>query len=209
MVPGYAGNLLILASDHRGSFREDLLGVSGEPTARESARLVEANGPVWEGFEVALASGGPAEGAGVLFAEETGAAAAREADETAVLLSKPVEKSGRDVLEHGDDGGAHSEAFDPGLAAVPVRRSPDGEPMARLTRSPQRGETGGAGERRRRGDARSLAAHGRRCGRHAGFAVGRTAGCDGVAGCRSGIPEREQVAANMAATSMRFIEIYE
>ena len=44
---------------------------------------------------------------------------------------------------------------------------------------------------------------------HAGFAVGRTIWWDAVAGWRTGIPDRERAAANMAAEFMHFTEIYE
>jgi myo-inositol catabolism protein IolC len=126
---GYHGELYILAFDHRGSFRKDLLGIRGSPSAEDARRITEAKGVILEGALRAVDGGVPREGAGVLVDEEYGADLARRARKEGLLLAMPVEKSGQDEFdfEYGEDFGAHIEEFDATFAKVLVRYNPDGD----------------------------------------------------------------------------------
>ncbi|MCH7583876.1 MAG: DUF2090 domain-containing protein [Acidobacteria bacterium] len=127
MDAGYDGTLFILAFDHRGSFRQKMFGIAGDPTADEQARLEDAKRLVWDGFKAALEAGAPAGEAGILVDEEMGAVVAREAKDLGVPLAMPVEKSGQPGFdfEYGDDFAAHIEEFDPTFTKVLVRWNPD------------------------------------------------------------------------------------
>jgi myo-inositol catabolism protein IolC len=121
--------IYLLAFDHRGSFQKKLLGIPGEPTAEETARITEAKGVIFEGFRKALADGLPLAGAGILVDEQFGADIARAATALGAQLAMPVEKSGQDEFdfEYGDDFGEHIAAFDPTYAKVLVRYNPGGD----------------------------------------------------------------------------------
>jgi myo-inositol catabolism protein IolC len=129
---GYHGELYILAFDHRGSFRKDLLGITGSPSAEDVRRITEVKTVILEGALQAADTGVPREAAGVLVDEEYGADLARRARKEGLLLAMPVEKSGQDEFdfEFGEDFGAHIEEFDPTFAKVLVRYNPEGDPEA-------------------------------------------------------------------------------
>jgi myo-inositol catabolism protein IolC len=121
--------LYMLAFDHRSSFSRDLLGIAGEPTAEEAARVSDAKLVVYEGFEAALANGVARETAGLLVDEQYGADIARRARAAGVALAMPVEKSGQAefAFEFGDDFGRHIDAFDATYAKVLVRYNACGD----------------------------------------------------------------------------------
>ena len=121
--------IYLLAFDHRGSFQKKLLGIPGEPTAEEAARISEAKGVIFDGFRQALADGLPLAGAGILVDEQFGADIARGASALGAQLAMPVEKSGQDEFdfEYGGDFGEHIAAFDPTYAKVLVRYNPGGD----------------------------------------------------------------------------------
>jgi myo-inositol catabolism protein IolC len=121
--------IYLLAFDHRGSFQKKLLGIAGDPTPNEAARITEAKTIIFAGFRKALDSGLPLEGAGILVDEEFGADIAREALELGAQLAMPVEKSGQDEFdfEYGEDFGEHIVAFDPTYSKVLVRYNVEGD----------------------------------------------------------------------------------
>ncbi len=121
--------IYLLAFDHRGSFQKKLLGIAGEPTPDEVARITDAKTIIFAGFRKALDSGLPLEGTGILVDEEFGADIAREALELDAQLAMPVEKSGQDEFdfEYGEDFGEHIVAFDPTYSKVLVRYNPGGD----------------------------------------------------------------------------------
>jgi myo-inositol catabolism protein IolC len=121
--------IYLLAFDHRGSFQKKLLGIPGEPTVEEAARISEAKGVIFDGFRQALADGLPLAGAGILVDEQFGADVARGASALGAQLAMPVEKSGQDEFdfEYGEDFGAHILEFDPTFSKVLVRYNPDGD----------------------------------------------------------------------------------
>ena len=134
MSLGYHGKLFILALDHRGSFKEQMFGISGRtPTPAEQAQLAAAKGLIWEGLQAALAAGAPRDAAGVLVDEEMGAAVARAAKDQGVMLAMAVEKSGQEVFdfEYGEDFGAHLEAFAPDFTKALVRWNPADDPQVK------------------------------------------------------------------------------
>jgi 5-dehydro-2-deoxygluconokinase len=128
VTTGYRGQLFMLAFDHRASFQR-LLGVRGQPTPAEAARLADAKHLILEGLKHAVGEGAPREPAGVLVDEESGAHVARAARAAGYVLAMPVERSGQDEFdfEYGADFGQHIEAFDPTFAKVLVRYNPEGD----------------------------------------------------------------------------------
>jgi len=115
--------IYLLAFDHRGSFQKKLLGIPGEPTPDEVARISEAKAVIFAGFRKALDEGLELENAGILVDEQFGADIAREALALGAQLAMPVEKSGQDEFdfEYGEDFGEHIAAFDPTYSKVLVR----------------------------------------------------------------------------------------
>src|SRR4029450_1676438 len=115
-----AESIYLLAFDHRGSFQSKLLGIAGEPTPEDVARIEEAKGIIFSGFRKALDAGLEREGAGILVDEQFGTSIARAASDLGVVLAMPVEKSGQDEFdfEYGDAFGEHIAAFDPPYAKV-------------------------------------------------------------------------------------------
>jgi myo-inositol catabolism protein IolC len=130
MALGYDKPLYILAFDHRGSFQKKFFGVSGEPTAEDTARISDAKKVIYEGAKRALDEGVPRASAGVLVDEQFGADIARDAKASGLMLAMPVEKSGQDEFDfqYGEDFGAHIEQFDPAFTKVLVRYNPEGGP---------------------------------------------------------------------------------
>ena len=129
MALGYDRPLYILAFDHRGSFQKKFFGVSGEPNAEETARIVDAKTVIFEGALRALEDGASREAAGILVDEQFGADIARKAKAEGLSFAMPVEKSGQDEFDfqYGEGFGAHIEEFDPTFSKVLVRYNPEGD----------------------------------------------------------------------------------
>ena len=129
MPLGYDRPLYILAFDHRGSFQKKFFGVSGEPNAEETARIVDAKTVIFEGALRALEDGASREAAGILVDEQFGADIARKAKAEGMTFAMPVEKSGQDEFDfqYGEDFGGHIEEFDPTFSKVLVRYNPEGD----------------------------------------------------------------------------------
>jgi myo-inositol catabolism protein IolC len=129
MALGYDRPLYILAFDHRGSFQKKFFGVTGEPSAEETARIVDAKTVIFEGALRAFDEGASRESAGVLVDEQFGNDVARKAKADGLNLAMPVEKSGQDEFDfqYGEDFGAHIEDFDPTFSKVLVRYNPEGD----------------------------------------------------------------------------------
>jgi myo-inositol catabolism protein IolC len=126
---GYTSPLYILAFDHRGSFQKKLMGIAGQPSPEEAARISDAKRLIFEGFQQAVSDGAPRDAAGLLVDEQFGADIARAAKAEGYLFAMPVEKSGQDEFdfEYGDAFGEHIEAFDPRFTKVLVRYNPEGD----------------------------------------------------------------------------------
>lgn len=129
MELGYGEPLYMLAFDHRGSFRRDLLGVTGVLSASDRERISDAKLVIFEGFEQAVSGGVSREAAGLLVDEEYGGEVARRAKGAGFTLAMPVEKSGQAGFdfEFGSSFGEHIEEFDPDFAKVLVRYNPEGD----------------------------------------------------------------------------------
>ncbi len=129
MTLGYDKKLYILAFDHRGSFQKKMFGIAGEPSAEETAKIVDAKSVIFDGFTRALSEGAPADAAGILVDEQFGADVARKARANGWIAAMPVEKSGLDYFdfEYGDEFGKHIEEFDPSFAKILLRYNPEGD----------------------------------------------------------------------------------
>ena len=129
MSPDDGQRIYLLAFDHRGSFQRKLLGIAGDPTPAEVARIEEAKRIIFAGFRRALDAGLPLEGAGILVDEQFGAGVAREARALGAQLAMPVEKSGQEEFdfEYGEQFGTHIAAFEPTYAKVLVRYNVEGD----------------------------------------------------------------------------------
>jgi myo-inositol catabolism protein IolC len=126
---GYTNPLYILAFDHRGSFQKKLMGIAGQPTPADAARISDAKRVIFEGFQQAVSDGAPRDAAGLLVDEQFGGDIARAAKAEGYVFAMPVEKSGQDEFdfEYGDAFGEHIEAFDPRFTKVLVRYNPEGD----------------------------------------------------------------------------------
>jgi myo-inositol catabolism protein IolC len=126
---GYTNPLYVLAFDHRGSFQKKLMGIAGQPTPEEAARISDAKRVIFEGFQQAVSDGAPKDAAGLLVDEQFGADIARTAKAEGYVFAMPVEKSGQDEFdfEYGAAFGEHIEAFDPKFTKVLVRYNPQGD----------------------------------------------------------------------------------
>lgn len=121
--------LFMLAFDQRGSFKKGLFGIEGTPTPEESARIVDCKRVIFEGLQLAVASGASLASAGLMVDEQFGAEVARAAKREGFTLAMPVEKSGQPEFdfEYGAAFAEHIEAFDPDFAKVLIRYNPDGD----------------------------------------------------------------------------------
>jgi myo-inositol catabolism protein IolC len=128
MTLGYDKGLFILAFDHRGSFQKKMFGIPGDPTAAETAKIVDAKSVIFDGFARALQEGAPADQAGILVDEQFGADVARKALANGWICAMPVERSGIDYFdfEYGKDFAAHIEDFNPTFSKILVRYNPEG-----------------------------------------------------------------------------------
>ncbi len=122
--------LLILAFDHRSSFKKKLFGIENrQPTPQEKTTIEEYKKMVFEGFTLAVKKGVPKEIAGLLVDEECGADILREARSQGLTFAMSVEKSGQAEFdfEYGENYDKHIEEFDPTFAKVLVRYNPAGD----------------------------------------------------------------------------------
>jgi len=122
--------LLILAFDHRSSFKGKLFGIKDrQPTSQEKRQIEDYKKMVFEGFTLALEKNVPKEIAGLLVDEEFGAGILREAKRRGLTFAMPVEKSGQAEFdfEYGENYNRHIEEFDPTFVKVLVRFNPAGD----------------------------------------------------------------------------------
>jgi len=129
MTAHAARRLYMLSFDHRGSFKQGLMGITGKPTQQERQRISTLKTLIYEGFKRAIADGAPRDCCAVLVDEEFAAEIARSARRERFTLAMPVERSGEDEFsfEFGEQFAAHVQAFDPDFAKVLVRYNPDGD----------------------------------------------------------------------------------
>jgi myo-inositol catabolism protein IolC len=125
--------MLILAFDHRGSFKEKLFGIKNrQPTSEEKRQIEDYKKIIFAGFCSALKTDVPRKTAGLLVDEEFGASILREAKRNGLTFAMPVEKSGQEEFdfEYGEDYARHIEEFDPTFVKVLVRYNPAGDAVA-------------------------------------------------------------------------------
>jgi myo-inositol catabolism protein IolC len=126
---GYDRPLYILPFDHRGSFQKQLFGISGQPTAAQTAEIASYKRVIYEGFLASLERGVPKDRAGILVDEQFGAEIAAEARTRGITLAMPAEKSGQDEFdfEYGEQFGEHIDRFSPTFCKVLVRYNVEGD----------------------------------------------------------------------------------
>jgi myo-inositol catabolism protein IolC len=119
----------MLAFDHRRSIRA-LFGISGEPTAAETARISEAKRLVFEGLARARDDLGGAGVPALLVDEQFGAQVLELAQDEPIVTAVASERSGQAEFqfEYGDDFAEHIERVDPDLVKALVRFNPAGDP---------------------------------------------------------------------------------
>jgi myo-inositol catabolism protein IolC len=130
---GYDGKLYILAFDHRDSFQRKLVGIEGDPTPEQTAKVADAKHLVFEAMLKAVESGEVrGDEAGVLIDEQFGGEIPGHTKARGLKLSMPIERSGQAVFdfEYGTQFGEHIEHFDPDFSKVLVRYNPDGDAIA-------------------------------------------------------------------------------
>ncbi|MBI2444789.1 DUF2090 domain-containing protein [Candidatus Micrarchaeota archaeon] len=123
-------DMLILAFDHRGSFKKKLLGAAGEElTPEQMDKAKELKGMIYAGFQKAIAMGVPKAKAGMLLDEEMGEAALMDAKSKGYLVTSPAEKSGQDEFdfEYGAQWQEHIRKIDPTFLKVLVRYNPEAD----------------------------------------------------------------------------------
>jgi myo-inositol catabolism protein IolC len=116
--------ILILAFDHRGSFKAKMFDIKDrQPTSEEKKQIEDYKKIIFGGFLSALKIGVPKKMAGLLVDEEFGASVLREAKKSGLTFAMPVEKSGQKEFdfEYGEDYARHIEEFDPTFVKVLVR----------------------------------------------------------------------------------------
>ena len=130
MIDWSKRELLILAFDHRSSFKGKLFGIKDrQPTSQEKRQIEDYKKMVFEGFTLALERNVPKEIAGLLVDEECGEGILREAKRRGLTFAMPVEKSGQAEFdfEYGENYNRHIEEFDPTFVKVLVRFNPAGD----------------------------------------------------------------------------------
>lgn len=121
-------DLLILAFDHRGSFKKKFIGASGESlTPEQHQKAVDLKKMVYEGFEKAVQEGVPKTKAGMLLDEEVGESSLLDAKRKGYTVICPAEKSGQPEFdfEYGSAWKEHIEKIDPTFLKVLIRYNPE------------------------------------------------------------------------------------
>ncbi len=136
--------LLILAFDHRGSFKKKYLGAAGEElTPEQLEQAKELKRMVYDGFELAVKEGVPIQKAGLLVDEEMGSAIIADAKRKGYTLICPAEKSGQDefAFEYAD-WQEHIKNANPTFCKVLIRHNPDGDREANKRQAATLGQLG-------------------------------------------------------------------
>ncbi|MBI5226506.1 DUF2090 domain-containing protein [Candidatus Micrarchaeota archaeon] len=126
-------DMLILAFDHRGSFKKKLIGAAGENlTPEQLQKAKELKSMIYSGFEKAISMGVPKTKAGMLLDEEMGEAALKDAQSKGYMTICPAEKSGQDEFdfEYGAQWKEHIRKINPTFLKVLVRYNPEADAEA-------------------------------------------------------------------------------
>ncbi len=137
-------DMLILAFDHRGSFKKKLLGAPGEElTPEQLEKAKELKSIIYAGFQKAIAAGVPKAKAGMLLDEEMGDAALKDAQSKGYMTICPAEKSGQDEFDFEyADWKAHIQKIDPTFCKVLVRYNPEGNAELNMRQAQKLNELG-------------------------------------------------------------------
>lgn len=126
--PPLPQELLILAFDHRGSFKQKLLGFPEPLTPDQLQKAVSLKTMIYEGFQKAIAAGVPKQKAGMLLDEEMGAANLKDAKAKGYTVICPAEKSGQDEFDFEyENWKDHIRQVDPTFCKVLVRYNPESD----------------------------------------------------------------------------------
>ncbi|HLD75474.1 MAG TPA: DUF2090 domain-containing protein [Candidatus Norongarragalinales archaeon] len=123
-------DLLILAFDHRGSFKKKFLGAKGEElTPEQLEKSIELKRMIYDGFKKALDDGVSPKKAGMLLDEEMGSEVLAEARNLGYTVICPAEKSGKDEFdfEYGPFWKEHILKINPTFCKVLIRYNPESD----------------------------------------------------------------------------------
>ncbi len=127
---GYDQELFILPFDHRGTFSNKMLGVTGRTlTAAETQQIVVFKEIIYEGYQKALKLGVNPKKSGILVDEQYGENILIDARAKGFQTALTGEKSGQDEFdfEYGSDFANHIEKFKPTFVKVLVRFNPEND----------------------------------------------------------------------------------
>lgn len=118
--------LFILPFDHRSSFSEDILGVSGNLSKGQKKEISDLKEIIFEGFLMSLKRQKNKKHFAILVDEEYGKKILSEAKKRNIMVSLPVEKSGREelALEYGKSFGKHIDRIHPDFVKILIRYNP-------------------------------------------------------------------------------------
>lgn len=124
---GYNKPLFILAFDHRASFSKNILGLTGEVTAEQTAQIQDMKHIIFEGFKKGIELGLPKETAAILTDEQFGPKVLADAKAGGFVFAVCTEKSGQKefMFEHGEDFGKYLQDINPTFAKALVRYNPE------------------------------------------------------------------------------------
>jgi myo-inositol catabolism protein IolC len=127
-VNGGAGDLYVLAFDHRRSLMTSFFGVRGEPSWTDRQRARDVKRLIWLGLQRALPSVAPPDAAGALVDLTYGEDVAREARAGGLSVAVPIEESGRaEFAFEREDWATVVDEIDPTWVKVLVRYNPGGD----------------------------------------------------------------------------------
>jgi myo-inositol catabolism protein IolC len=122
-----AGDLYVLAFDHRRSLMTSFFGVDAEPSPVDEQRARDLKRLIWLGLRRALPTV-PRDAAGALVDATYGESVAREARAAGLNVAVPIEASGRaEFAFEREDWAAILDQIDPTWAKVLVRYNPGGD----------------------------------------------------------------------------------
>ena len=137
-MTGTGQQLYMLSFDHRGSFKNGLMRILGEPTDEERLRISALEDMlIYKGFMRAIADGAPRASCAVLVDEEFGAGIARAARRATLTLAMPWSlRSGRVRLRVGPAhfGRAHQGPWTPTTPRCSCATTPTATPSSTAAR---------------------------------------------------------------------------
>ncbi|MBI4361245.1 DUF2090 domain-containing protein [Candidatus Micrarchaeota archaeon] len=126
--PAWPRELLILAFDHRGSFKQKLLGFPEPLSPEQLQKAIDLKTMIYEGFQKAIQMGVPKHKAGMLLDEEMGEKNLKDAKTKGYTVICPAEKSGQDEFDFEyENWKDHIRQIDATFCKVLVRYNPESD----------------------------------------------------------------------------------